>query len=598
MSSSDNRTSNAASEDADLAPQMSVESVASILSEEAFDFDDSALVCDEYDLPATSAPVSCSKKKGVASASSTKGDVHWRQSMRLKSEAKALHISMMDESGLGQDGELVDAPAPAKSKSALKKQRQRERKTAAAAASSSSSTSTSRSEEGSTAATATATDTKTESTTARSARTRNAKQQDQAEAAAAARAAKSFARKVCTLKKVDLVDAIDSAVAEQEEDDVADAAEAVASAATAEPVVRNLKKQVKQREAVMEQREAERANRQKALQAKLAEQREQLAKLAEEKAAKQKAKAKAMKKKEKNGYADDDDDDDDLFGVNGNDDDDDDDDDDGDNNNDDDNDDDNSESEHSGKSGATSSLRRTVKAGEAPKLNETLTCNDRWFPESKTETLEQIVRDAKDMTKEAMAKEGERCSVCLGDFTLDDESDHAVMLGKCRGGDHFFHRDCIKQALDMNGRCPNCFMTYGSIMGTQPRGTMSVNCVEGCPLPGTNSRSTYVITYSFGSGTQGPRHPSPGSHYSGTSRVAYLPGNSEGRKVLRLLMRSWDARVTFTIGQSVTTGCDNTTIWNGIHHKTSTHGGPTCFGYPDPTYLTRVQEELAALGIY
>ncbi len=53
----------------------------------------------------------------------------------------------------------------------------------------------------------------------------------------------------------------------------------------------------------------------------------------------------------------------------------------------------------------------------------------------------------------------------------------------------------------------------------------------------------------------------------------------------------------FTVGRSVTTGLDNQTVWNGIHHKTSLSGGSARFGYPDDTYLTRVKEELAAKGV-
>lgn len=37
--------------------------------------------------------------------------------------------------------------------------------------------------------------------------------------------------------------------------------------------------------------------------------------------------------------------------------------------------------------------------------------------------------------------------------------------------------------------------------------------------------------------------------------------------------------------------------WNDIHHKTRMEGGPARFGYPDPTYLDRVLEELEAKGV-
>lgn len=55
--------------------------------------------------------------------------------------------------------------------------------------------------------------------------------------------------------------------------------------------------------------------------------------------------------------------------------------------------------------------------------------------------------------------------------------------------------------------------------------------------------------------------------------------------------------MTFTVGRSVTTGKENSVIWNGIHHKTSLDGGPTAFGYPDPTYFERVTQELKERGI-
>lgn len=81
---------------------------------------------------------------------------------------------------------------------------------------------------------------------------------------------------------------------------------------------------------------------------------------------------------------------------------------------------------------------------------------------------------------------------------------------------------------------------------------------------------SYLISpsnYHFPSGTQGPEHPNPGMRYSGTSRVAYLPDNAEGREVLELLKKCFDKRLTFTVGRSITTGQDNCVVWNGIHHK-------------------------------
>jgi deltex-like protein len=66
---------------------------------------------------------------------------------------------------------------------------------------------------------------------------------------------------------------------------------------------------------------------------------------------------------------------------------------------------------------------------------------------------------------------------------------------------------------------------------------------------------------------------------------------------LKLLQEAFERKLTFTVGRSVTTGLDNQIVWNGIHHKTTISGGAANFGYPDPTYLTRVKEELAFKGI-
>lgn len=118
-----------------------------------------------------------------------------------------------------------------------------------------------------------------------------------------------------------------------------------------------------------------------------------------------------------------------------------------------------------------------------------------------------------------------------------------------------------------------------------------------CHVPGYKGCGAIIIDYHFPSGKQGREHPNPGQWFDGTSRTAYLPDNREGREVLQLLTRAFDARLVFTIGTSNTTGLSNQVTWNDIHHKTSLRGGPSYFGYPDPDYLKRVKEELATKGI-
>ena len=126
--------------------------------------------------------------------------------------------------------------------------------------------------------------------------------------------------------------------------------------------------------------------------------------------------------------------------------------------------------------------------------------------------------------------------------------------------------------------------------GDQPDGTMTVNLDKNMVCQGYH-RGTIIISYHFPSGKRN------GKAYTGTSRTAYLPNTPEGNEVLELLREAFNRKLTFTVGRSVTTGLDNQVVWNGIHHKTNTSGGASHFGYPDPTYLTRVKEELAFKGI-
>lgn len=184
--------------------------------------------------------------------------------------------------------------------------------------------------------------------------------------------------------------------------------------------------------------------------------------------------------------------------------------------------------------------------------------------------------------------EDDKCPICL------DVMEDPKKLDKCR---HVFCRECIEDSFRHHKPvCPTCGTVYGIILGNQPPGTMSVSRI-GQQLPGYKNCGAIVIDYSFLPGTQGKEHPNPGQLYSGTRRRAFLPDSAEGQKVCRLLRVAFDNRLTFTVGRSRTTGADNVVTWNDIHHKTSIDGGPTGFGYPDPQYLARVQEELAARGI-
>ncbi|KAK7446771.1 hypothetical protein BaRGS_00040238 [Batillaria attramentaria] len=160
------------------------------------------------------------------------------------------------------------------------------------------------------------------------------------------------------------------------------------------------------------------------------------------------------------------------------------------------------------------------------------------------------------------------------------------------------HGECIEDSFRHHKpACPTCNTVYGIIIGNQPQGTMSVSRERYPHLPGYQNCGIIVIDYYFPNGMQGKEHPNPGQPYSGTRRRAFLPDCPEGREVCKLLRVSFENRLTFTVGSSRTTGAENVVTWNDIHHKTNIEGGPTKFGYPDPQYLSRLKEELAARGV-
>ena len=93
-------------------------------------------------------------------------------------------------------------------------------------------------------------------------------------------------------------------------------------------------------------------------------------------------------------------------------------------------------------------------------------------------------------------------------------------------------------------------------------------------LPGHERYNTIKITYSIPSGVQGPNHPHPGQQFIGNTLYAYLPDSPEGKVVLTLLKKAFDAKLLFTIGKSATFKTGNTVVWSDIQQKSSRYGGP------------------------
>lgn len=235
------------------------------------------------------------------------------------------------------------------------------------------------------------------------------------------------------------------------------------------------------------------------------------------------------------------------------------------------------------------SMRLTILSATPPS-------NKSFTPQSITRWQELSWPEMQQVTEEhrrngqLRSDEFEKCAVCLTEFTAE-ESGQIVRLGQCKG--HYYHKECISSAFcgAESLKCPVCGYLYGVQWGGMPPGTFDIVYHRDVTCDGFQPGS-WVLDYHFSKGLL----PS-GQHYTGTSRTAVLPDTEEGREVLRLLICAFYRRQTFVVGTSVTTGKKNTVVWNGIHHKTSTDGGPTNFGYPDPTYFARIKEELAARGI-
>lgn len=131
--------------------------------------------------------------------------------------------------------------------------------------------------------------------------------------------------------------------------------------------------------------------------------------------------------------------------------------------------------------------------------------------------------------------------------------------------------------------------------GNQPDGGQMNFNIERRSLPGYPDYDTIQITFHFDDGIQSDKHPHPGHRYRGNESVAYLPQNSTGTKILRLLEQAFEHKLLFTVaanlsGEYCVTPAD-------IPLKTRDSGGPGSLGYPDPNYLKSVRKSLKLKGI-
>jgi deltex-like protein len=193
----------------------------------------------------------------------------------------------------------------------------------------------------------------------------------------------------------------------------------------------------------------------------------------------------------------------------------------------------------------------------------------------------------KSMSTSSIADAG--CPICLDKLFTEA----SVEISICR---HAFHRACIIDALNHIDKCPICRKPIsGKPQGKSPSGRMKVDILYTSVCPGFNGCNTISIVYDLPSGVQTNYHESPGEEYHGTSRIAYLPNNLQGKLLLKRLKYAFRHGLTFQVGTSLTSGRKNQITWTSIHHKTSLYRGT--HGFPDPDYISNCNSSLDALNV-
>nr|XP_026692232.1 uncharacterized protein LOC100177694 isoform X3 [Ciona intestinalis] len=131
--------------------------------------------------------------------------------------------------------------------------------------------------------------------------------------------------------------------------------------------------------------------------------------------------------------------------------------------------------------------------------------------------------------------------------------------------------------------------------GIQPEDGKMERQQDYFPLSGYNC-NTITIVYTFKGGIQDKSHPAPGKTYNGCTETAYLPDNSEGQSVYRLLHKAFQEGFTFGVGMCETSK-QYRVMFKDIPHKTNPTGGKERDGYPDTNYMTEVLDALRSYGI-
>jgi len=180
------------------------------------------------------------------------------------------------------------------------------------------------------------------------------------------------------------------------------------------------------------------------------------------------------------------------------------------------------------------------------------------------------------------------CAVCF------EEGELSRLGGGCLCVNPTMCAACLKSALAVSSACPMCHQHVRAMQGPCPEGQASVKWFKSSLL-GHEGHGHFSILFRIKDGKQKEgRDPNPGKKFWGKEEYCFLPDTERGRELGGRLLRAFVRGHVFTIGHSLTRNVDNVVTFNGIHMKTMRRDSP--YGYPDKTYLNRLDSELASKG--
>ena len=138
------------------------------------------------------------------------------------------------------------------------------------------------------------------------------------------------------------------------------------------------------------------------------------------------------------------------------------------------------------------------------------------------------------------------CPICMQDMDLS-----TVRLKECG---HTFHLSCLTGAASRKMAflmCRSPLEIKITPRGHMPTGSLVILLNASLTCAGYQP-SSIVLRYIFATGRQRPYHPNPGTRYTGTARVAYVPDTKEGQLLVDRLVEAFQWGLTFCIETSLT----------------------------------------------